>query len=92
VIVAAQSWANNSALIESLRDLGYIGRRVLDPTYGRGNFWNTWRPDSLIAHDLADGIDCRALPSTHGLFDTIVFDPPYIPQGGRDTSIPKRRS
>lgn len=86
MIVAAQRWANNAALIEDARDLGYISGRVLDPTYGRGSWWKNWRPDNLTTHDLAlDGVDFRALPSD-GLFDTITFDPPYIPQGGRETS------
>lgn len=86
MIVAAQRWATNAALIETARDLGYIGARVLDPTYGRGNWWKLWRPDELVAHDLIlDGVDFRQLPA-EGLFDTITFDPPYIPQGGRGTS------
>lgn len=86
MIVAAQRWKNNAELIETARDLGYIGKRVLDPTYGRGNWWKSWRPEQLVAHDLIlDGVDFRELP-TEGLFDTVAFDPPYIPQGGRATS------
>lgn len=86
-IVAAHRWANNAAMIETARDLGYVKGRVLDPTYGRGNWWKNWRPTELVAHDRyrLDGIDFRQLPDD-GLFDTIAFDPPYIPQGGRETS------
>jgi hypothetical protein len=85
-ILAAQTWRSNAELIETARDLGYIGARVLDPTYGRGTWWKNWRPDELVAHDIKlDGVDFRHLPDD-GLFDTAVFDPPYIPQGGRETS------
>lgn len=85
-IVAAHSWVNNAAMIETARDLGYVKGRVLDPTYGRGNWWKNWRPDELVTHDITiDGIDFRDLPDD-GLFDTVTFDPPYIPQGGRETS------
>lgn len=60
---------------------------VLDATYGRGAFWTLYRPARLIAHDLElDGVDCRALPEGDGTVDVVVFDPPYIPQGGRETS------
>jgi hypothetical protein len=86
LIVAANAWTNNAAMIETARDLGYIHGRVLDPTYGRGKWWTNWRPDELVTHDLKlDGVDFRNLPAD-GLFDTITFDPPYIPQGGRPTS------
>lgn len=60
---------------------------VLDVTYGRGNFWTKIRPARLVAHDLAlDGVDFRQLPEADGSVDVVVFDPPYIAQGGRDTS------
>lgn len=60
---------------------------VMDVTYGKGNFWTVYRPDNLITHDLAlDGVDFRELPEADGSVDVVVFDPPYIAQGGRDTS------
>lgn len=60
---------------------------VLDVTYGRGLFWADYRPSNLVAHDLVtDGVDCRHLPEDDATFDVVVFDPPYIVQGGRDTS------
>ena len=60
---------------------------VMDVTYGQGNFWTVLRPERFIAHDLAvDGVDFRQLPEADGSVDVIVFDPPYIPQGGRETS------
>lgn len=60
---------------------------VLDMTYGRGLFWTEYRPTTLITHDLAlDGVDFRSLPEESATVDVVVFDPPYIAQGGRDTS------
>lgn len=63
------------------------GDRVLDVTYGLGKFWSEYRPEDLTTHDLAlDGVDFRALPEADQSIDVVVFDPPYIPQGGRETS------
>lgn len=60
---------------------------VVDVTYGRGNFWTDYRPEHLTPHDIAlDGVDFRELPEADGSTDVVVFDPPYIPQGGRETS------
>lgn len=61
---------------------------VVDVTYGLGNFWTVYRPDNLVAHDLhtVDGVDFRHLPELDATVDVVVFDPPYIPQGGRETS------
>lgn len=74
IAVAAQLWMRPDDL-------------VVDVTYGRGRFWTHHRPANLVAHDLAlDGVDFRQLPEADASVDVIVFDPPYIPQGGRDTS------
>lgn len=63
------------------------GELVMDVTYGQGNFWTCYRPTRLITHDLAlDGVDFRQLPEADGTVDVVIFDPPYIAQGGRDTS------
>lgn len=63
------------------------GDLVLDVTYGRGNFWTDYRPDRLVTHDLElDGVDFRQLPEADASVDVVIFDPPYIPQGGRETS------
>lgn len=60
---------------------------VLDVTYGRGKFWDEYRPQNLATHDIAlDGVDFRQLPEADESVDVVVFDPPYIAQGGRDTS------
>lgn len=88
-ILGATAWANNSDLIADVARLGWIKQSdtVLDPTYGRGNWWKAFRPDTLIAHDLQlDGVDFRDLPEPAGSVDVVAFDPPYIAQGGRDSS------
>jgi SAM-dependent methyltransferase len=60
---------------------------VVDVTYGRGNFWTHYRPARLVPHDLAlDDVDFRHLPEADRSVDVVVFDPPYIAQGGRETS------
>ena len=36
---------------------------VVDVAYGRGKFWTQYRPDRLVAHDLAlDSVDFRSPP------------------------------
>ena len=63
MILAAHRWKHNSELIYDAMLLNYIGPRVLDPTYGRGNWWKAWQPLELVKHDLTlDGVDFRALP------------------------------
>jgi tRNA G10 N-methylase Trm11 len=60
---------------------------VMDVTYGRGRFWTRYRPRHLVTHDITiDGVDFRHLPEGSSSVDVIVFDPPYIAQGGRETS------
>ena len=64
---------------------------VVDVTYGEGGFWTHCRPRHLIAHDLykGDGVDFRSLPEADGSVDVVVFDPAYVPPGGRETSTIK---
>jgi SAM-dependent methyltransferase len=77
-ILAATAWPTNADMIVDCVTLGYIHGRVLDPTYGKGNWWNLVRPIDFHAHDLkVDGVDFRNLPYPDGYFDTITFDPPY---------------
>ena len=60
---------------------------VVDMTYGRGMFWTHFRPRRLICHDaIVDGVDFRQLPEADASVDVVVFDPPYVSMGGRDTS------
>lgn len=75
----------NGVLIAEAARLGYLGDEastVLDTTYGRGLFWTRYRPPGLIVS--AD--DFRNLSRPDRSIDVVVFDPPYISTGNRDTS------
>lgn len=89
LIHSVQSTQFNGPLIAAAASLWVRpGDTVVDATYGRGKFWTHFRPDNLIAHDkfVGDGVDFRQLPEADGSVDVLVFDPPYIAQGGRATS------
>lgn len=62
----------------------YLTGSVCDVTYGEGKWWQRFRPDSFVAHDKfkLDGVDFTALPELDDTYDTVCFDPPYVPQGG----------
>jgi hypothetical protein len=80
--------ATNGPLIAAAATL-WIGDHdvVVDATYGRGQFWTKCRPAHLVGHDLiTDGVDFRHLPEADATVDVVVFDPPYISPGGRDSS------
>lgn len=85
---AAHNWRNNGYLIKDIAKIHFNRSMLtLDPTYGKGVWWQQWRPTILFDHDLAlDGHDFRDLPYDDGLFDLITFDPPYVSTGGRDTT------
>lgn len=88
-VLAADTWQTNAYLVADLARLGYLEPtdRVLDPTFGRGIWWQRWMPGELVAHDLAmDGVDFRSLPYGDQEFDAAVFDPPYVCVGGRTTT------
>jgi hypothetical protein len=55
------------------------GAIVADVTFGTGVFWKNVDPASyqLLPTDLADGVDCRALPYKDESIDCVVLDPPY---------------
>lgn len=56
------------------------GAKIADVTYGTGVFWK--KVDltryELLPSDIANGIDCRALPYENESLDAIVIDPPYM--------------
>lgn len=94
-ILAAQYWKSNAELIADVARLGYIGPDVLDPTYGKGNWWKLYTPTgrfdkSDIMHDVPAGVmgdvDFRDLPWLDNIFDTVAYDPPYVCVGGRKTT------
>jgi hypothetical protein len=92
-VLAATPWPTNAELVLDLVALGYLSSsdRVLDTTYGRGIWWQRWRPDGLVTNDrYRDGadhrFDFRQLGFDDSTFDVVVFDPPYVAKGGRSTS------
>ena len=88
-VLAANTWPTNAHLIADVAALDYLRPtdHVLDPTFGRGTWWNLWRPERLTTHDLRqDGVDFRQLPEQDAMFDAVAFDPPYMAPGGRKTS------
>jgi hypothetical protein len=88
-VLAAGEWATNGHLIADVARLWLDPAwRILDPTYGRGVWWQLWQPAELVAHDLhtLDGIDFRQLPHEPASFDAVAFDPPYVSVGGRATT------
>lgn len=73
---------DNADLIRAVAPL-YLTGSVLDVTYGRGMWWRRFTPEPFAFHDIAiDGVDFRALPEADDSWDTVCFDPPYLPQGG----------
>lgn len=88
-VLAADTWRTNADLIADVALLGHLRSewRTLDPTYGRGLWWTSWRPVELVTHDLRlDGVDFRDLPHDAASFDAVAFDPPYVSVGGRSTT------
>lgn len=80
---------DNSELIAGALQLWWrLGEVVLDPTWGEGKFYRISEPPGLIQHDkyTLDGVDFRHLPEEDESVDMVIFDPPYVSTGGRDTS------
>lgn len=74
---------NNDALMAEVARLWIKPDDVVaDLTYGRGAFWKLYRPNGLICHTddfIHTGWESEWL-------DVVVFDPPHIAPGGRQTS------
>jgi hypothetical protein len=91
-VLAASRWPDNGYLVADCARLGYlrVDWLTLDATFGEGNWWTRWRPDSLITNDLFKPADMRAdfrnLPIRAASFDAAVFDPPYVAPGPREKS------
>lgn len=98
VVRSFHSWPTNADLIADVAELGYIGERVLDLSYGRGVFWRKWKPKTLISndidtttaaqhnHDVTVGMPLVWLDN----FDTVVWDGPYRLSGKRDHPMDER--
>lgn len=88
-VLAATDWKTNAELIADVAKLGYLRKDwvTLDPTFGKGIWWQLWRPDNLYTYNREiDGSDFRSLPDENDTYDAIAFDPPYVALGGRKTS------
>ena len=73
--------AGNAEVFPLILDLHVPGgAKVADVTYGKGVFWRNVPRGKYEVHasDIADGVDCRALPYDDGAFDCVVLDPPYM--------------
>ncbi len=76
----------NADLMYSIRRL-YLNGKVLDVTYGKGSWWRTYQPGHFTSHDInLDGIDFTDLPYPDRSYNTVCYDPPYIPAGGDATT------
>lgn len=77
---------DNATLIASVAPL-YLTGSVLDVTYGRGLWWERFKPEPFASHDIAiDGVDFRHLPHPDRSWDSVCFDPPYITSRVSETS------
>ncbi len=66
-------------------------KRILDATVNGGRFWRgSTRPVTGLDIDPQHGPDVcadnSAMPFRDGSFDVVVYDPPHIPNQGRDKS------
>ncbi len=86
-IIGSVFTGTNADLIAAVAPL-YLTGSVLDVTYGRGKWWDRYRPDPFTFHDLetVDGVNFRSLPEEGRSVETVCFDPPYVPAGGTRTS------
>jgi SAM-dependent methyltransferase len=75
--------------------LGFYPRRrprqILDATVNGGRFWRSGRwpvigLDIAAAHRPQIVGDNTAMPFRSGVFDVVVYDPPHVPNQGRDRS------
>ncbi|MDI9348682.1 MAG: DNA methyltransferase [Candidatus Symbiobacter sp.] len=80
VVMSAHNCGNAEVFPQILALHVPIGAKIADVTYGTGVFWKNVdrRQYHLVTSDIAEGIDCRALPYDDASFDAIVIDPPYM--------------
>ena len=83
-VMAIGEWKNNAEMIAAVATLGYLNGRVLDCTYGKGNFWTVFQPEELVGCDINPAkspigypVDFTTMAFANGVFDSVVIDPPY---------------
>lgn len=86
-IVPSVFVGTNADLMSAVAPM-YLTGSVMDCTYGEGKWWTRFRPAPFVAHDLhkVDGVDFTDLPEDEATYDAVCFDPPYIPNGGFESS------
>ena len=72
-VTVFDNYGSNADLIVACHELGYIDGLVLDPTYGRGTFWNRFTPERFRA----DRFGCLRLAERPGM----AFGMPMRPGG-----------
>jgi SAM-dependent methyltransferase len=87
-------WSGEDAeLLEQM--LKFYPRRrpevILDATVNQGRFWRgsdrrVMGLDIDISHKPSVVGDNMRMPFAHGSFDVVVYDPPHVPNQGRDVS------
>ncbi len=99
--MAIDKYASNADLIVACAELGYLRKEwvTLDPTWGRGTFWQKWEPDLLIGSDIVtfrpsdhyvNRYDATNLPFCDGEFDAVVIDGPYKLNGTPTAEVDER--
>jgi hypothetical protein len=87
VVVTARLGRNADLFADVLAVYVPDGSRVIDLTWGKGNFWRNvdesrW---SLVRNDIATEADChedfRSTSWPSGSFDAVILDPPYAQHG-----------
>lgn len=80
-VVLSAYVSGNSEVFPMILDLHVPrGATIADVTYGGGVFWRNVDLSAykLLATDIAEGVDCRALPYEDQSLDAVVLDPPYM--------------
>jgi len=82
---------SNAQIVDVILNLHSAGYRVLDTTWGKGNFWmphqERWQ---VVGLDIEGrpGILARAsyeaLPFKDRVFDAVICDPPFLGSGGKN--------
>jgi hypothetical protein len=80
VVVSAHAAGNADVFPQVLALHVADGATVADVTHGQGVFWRRVPAGRyrLLATDVEDGVDCRALPYDDASIDCVVLDPPYM--------------
>ena len=94
LVLSAYVGGNEDVLPQILDPYVYVAPQsvIADVTYGEGVFWRN-APQGrglVLATDIREGVDCRALPYQDGAIDCVVVDPPYMhsPGGSAHTAHP----